>query len=253
MADPQNKVDSPVNQPNPALATAEQLGSLISAVGIQIFNKVSTATVETTTRVGAAAADSAQTALEQATESVGRTLNPIAENPAMDYVARVPGLSWLSSALGRVNSEKAKADVLKLKAKYPTESTAELAHRIIVDSTLTAGGIGLATNIIPPIALGLFAIDLAAIASLQSDMLYRIAGLYGFEVSDPARKGEALTIFALSVGASTAVKAGLSAVELIPLVGAAVGASGNAAILYSFGIAASEFYKKKREKAGPIA
>ena len=47
-------------------------------------------------------------------------------------------------------------------------------------------------------------------------------------------KGEALTIFALSLGVSTAVKTGLSAVELIPLIGAAVGASSNAGILYSF-------------------
>jgi uncharacterized protein (DUF697 family) len=208
--------------------------------------------VETSARVGTAAADSAHTALEQATESVGQTLNPIAESPAIDYVARVPGLRWLTSALGRVNQAKAKADVLALQAKYPTETAEELAHRLIVETTLKAGGIGLATNIIPPIALGLFAIDLAAIAALQSEMLYRIAGLYGFEVADPARKGEALTIFALSLGASTAVKTGLSAVELIPLVGAAVGASSNAGILYSFGIAAAEFYKKKREKAGPI-
>ena len=60
--------------------------------------------------------------------------------------------------------------------------------RIIVDTTIKAGGIGLATNIIPPVALGLFAVDLAAIASLQSEMLYRIAGVYGFEATDPARK-----------------------------------------------------------------
>ncbi len=249
MVDPQDKSAASFSQ---AMATAEQLGGLVSAVGVQIFNKVSAATVETTTRVGTAAADSAHTVLEKATESVGQTLDPIAENPAVDYVARVPGLRWLTSALGRVNRDKAKADVLALKAKYPTESAEDLAHRLIIETTLKAGGIGLATNIIPPVALGLFAIDLAAIAALQSEMLYRIAGLYGFEVGDPARKGEALTIFALSLGASTAVKTGLSAVELIPLVGAVVGASSNAGILYSFGIAASEFYKKKREKADLI-
>ncbi len=246
MADSQDKASF-----SQALTTAEQLSGLVSAVGIQIFNKIAAATAQTTARVGTAAADSAHTALEQATESVGQAVNPIAESPAVDYVARVPGLRWLTSALGRVNRDKAKADVLALQAKYPAEPAEELAHRLIIETTLKAGGIGLATNIIPPVALGLFAIDLAAIASLQSEMLYRIAGLYGFEVADPARKGEALTIFALSLGASTAVKAGLGAVELIPLVGAAVGAGSNAGILYSFGIVASEFYKKKREKAGP--
>jgi len=40
----------------------------------------------------------------------------------------------------------------------------------------------------------------------------------------------------------------LSTVERLPIVGAAVGAGGNAGILYSFGIAASQFYKRKQEK-----
>ncbi|KPQ36811.1 MAG: hypothetical protein HLUCCA11_04795 [Phormidesmis priestleyi Ana] len=245
MTDTPDKMATSFSQ---AISTAEQLGGLMSAVGTQIFNKVSAATLQTTSRFGEAASDSAHTAVEQATESMGSTLQPIAENPAIDYVAKMPGLKWLTSALGRVDKDKAAADVLKLKAKYPNETGEALAHRIIVDTTIKAGGIGLATNIIPPVALGLFAVDLAAIASLQSEMLYRIAGVYGFEATDPARKGEALTIFALSLGVSTAVKTGLSAVELIPLIGAAVGASSNAGILYSFGIAASDFYKRKRAK-----
>lgn len=245
MADAQDKLSASLAQ---TISTAEQLGGLISAVGTQIFNKVSTTAIATSTRVGELATDSAHTALEQTTESVGRTLQPIAENPAVDYVAKVPGLGWLTSALGRVDKVKAEADVLKLKAKYPHESAEDLAHRVIVDTTIRAGGIGFATNIIPPVALGLFAVDLAAVAALQSEMLYRIAATYDFDVADPARKGEALAIFGLSLGTSTAVKSGLSVVELIPLVGAAVGASSNAGILYSFGIAASQFYKRKREK-----
>jgi len=229
-------------------STAEQLGGLVSAVGTQIFKKVSTSAAETSSRMSEAAADSAHTALEKTTESVGETLNPIAENPAVDYVAKVPGLSWLTSALGRVDKASALEDVLKLKKKHPNDSAEELAHHLIVDATIKAGGVGLAANIIPPIALGLFAVDLAAVSALQSEMLYRIAAAYDFDISDAARKGEGLTIFALSVGTSTAMKAGLSAVELLPIVGAAVGASSNAAMLYSFGIAASQFYKKKREK-----
>lgn len=245
MVDAQEKLSASFNQ---AFSAAEQLGGLVSAVGTQIFNKVSTNAFNTSAQVGEVAAEIAHTALEQTTESVGNTLHPIAENPAVDYVAKIPGLKWLTSALGRVDKKKAEADVAKIKARYPTESAEDLAHRIIVDTTIKAGGVGLATNIIPPVALGLFAVDLAAVASLQSEMLYRIAATYDFDTDDPARKGEALTIFALSLGTSTAVKSGLSVVELIPLVGAAVGAGSNAGILYSFGIAASQFYKRKREK-----
>ncbi|MEO1685720.1 MAG: EcsC family protein [Cyanobacteria bacterium J06631_12] len=237
------------NQLTQALSTAEQLGGLVSAVGTQIFNKASAPAIDTATRVSEVATESAHSALEQTTESVGETLSPIAENPAVDYVAKVPGLGWLTSALGRVDKAAAIKDVAKLRAKHPVETEEELAHRVIVDTTIKAGGVGLAANIIPPLALGLFAIDIAAVSALQSEMLYRIAAIYGFEVSDPARKGEALTIFTASLGTSTALKTGFSAVELIPLVGAAVGASSNAGILYSFGIAASEFYKRKRARA----
>lgn len=248
MTDTSDRISASFSQ---AAATAEQLGGLVSAVGTQLFNKVSNAAIDTTTRVGEVAGDSAHAVLEQTTESVGNTLNPIAENPAVDYVAKIPGLSWLTSALGRVDKAKALDDVSRLKVKHPTDTPEELAHHIIVDTTLKAGGVGLAANIIPPVALGLFAVDLAAVAALQSEMLYRIAAAYDFDVNDPARKGEALTIFALSVGTSGAVKAGLGVVELIPLVGAAVGASSNAGILYSFGIAASQFYKKKQDKKAP--
>ncbi|MEM6450232.1 MAG: hypothetical protein AAF703_07960 [Cyanobacteria bacterium P01_D01_bin.105] len=231
-----------------AAETAEQLGGLVAAVGTQILTKVSSSAVQTTESVSETAAASAHTALDQTAETVGNTLHPIAENPATDYAAKIPGLSWLTHALGKVDKAKVEAEVAKLKAKHPNESAEALAYRVIVDTTLKAGGIGLVTNIVPPVALWLFAADLAAIATLQSEMLYRIAGIYGFEAHNPARKGEASTVFLLSVGTSTAVKTGLSAVELIPLVGAAVGASSNAGILYSFGIAASEFYKRKRRK-----
>ncbi|MEO1621955.1 MAG: hypothetical protein AAFU53_13120 [Cyanobacteria bacterium J06632_3] len=248
MATPTSLQDQVSEQFDKAVANAAQMSDLVSAVSTQIFNKVSKSTIETTTRVSEVAAESAHSALEQTTETVGETFNPIAENPAVDFVAKVPGMGWLKSALGRVDKKKALEDVLKLVEKHPNESKEALAHRVIVDTTIKAGGVGLVTNIVPPIALALFAADLAAVSALQSEMLYRIAAIYDFSVDDPARKGEALTIFALSLGTSTAVKTGLSVVELVPIVGAAVGASSNAGILYSFGIAASEFYKRKRTR-----
>jgi uncharacterized protein (DUF697 family) len=77
-------------------------------------------------------------------------------------------------------------------------------------------------------------------------MVYRIAGAYGFSLKDPARRGEALGIFGLSVGGSGTLKVGLGLVELLPGVGAVVGASSNAALLYSLGYAACRFYEAKR-------
>jgi uncharacterized protein (DUF697 family) len=50
----------------------------------------------------------------------------------------------------------------------------------------------------------------------------------------------------LGTGGSQVVKVGMSVVEIIPLVGAAVGSVGNASILYSLGHVACSFYEAKR-------
>jgi uncharacterized protein (DUF697 family) len=111
---------------------------------------------------------------------------------------------------------------------------------------LKAGGVGLLTNFIPPVALTLFGIELAAITALQAEMIYRIAAAYGFPLNDSTRRGEILAIFALSVGGSGVLKSGLNVVELLPIIGAGVGASSNAALLYSLGYVACRFYEAKR-------
>jgi hypothetical protein len=87
--------------------------------------------------------------------------------------------------------EKAQNEVDKLRQEYPLETPEQLAHRIMVDTALKAGGIGLLTNFVPPLALTLFAVDLAAVTALQAEMVYRIAAAYGFSLKDPARRGEA--------------------------------------------------------------
>ena len=79
-----NKIEASFNE---AISTAEQLSELVSAVGTQIFNKVSSSALKTTEAASEAAAQSAHTVVEQATETVGHRLHPIAENPATEYVA----------------------------------------------------------------------------------------------------------------------------------------------------------------------
>ncbi len=201
----------------------------------------------TTLVVGKTVGPAAQQFVEQGTETVGKILTPIAENPLVKYAAKLPGINWLLSALGQVDVDLAQQEVDKLRQEYPLETPDQLAHRIMVDTALKAGGIGLLTNFIPPLALTLFAVDLAAITSLQAEMIYRIAAAYGFSLKDPARRGEVLAIFGLSVGGSGTLKLGLGLVELLPGVGAVVGASSNAALLYSLGYAACRFYEAKTD------
>lgn len=237
----QGREGSYTEQVSEAIATAIQVGASTA--------KLASEALQSATAVGESVGSVAQRLVEQGTETVGKFVTPIAEHPLVKYAAKVPGINWLLTALGQVDVEKAENEVEKLRQEYPLKTPEQLAHLIMVDASLKAGGIGLITNFVPPLALTLFAIDLAAITTLQAEMVYRIAAAYGFSLKDPARRGEALVIFGLSVGGSGVLKVGLGLVELIPGVGAVVGASSNAGLIYSLGHVACRFYEAKRNAA----
>lgn len=187
--------------------------------------------------------------VEQGTETIGNIVMPIAEHPLIRFATKVPGINLLLAALGQVDVEKAQHEVDKLRQEYPLETSAQLAHRIIVDTALKAGGIGLVTNFLPPLALALFGVELAAVTALQAEMVYRVAAAYRFSLQDPTRRGEVLAVFGLSLGGSGVLKVGLGFVEILPGVGAAVGASSDSALIYSLGAVTSRFYEAKRSTA----
>jgi len=204
------------------------------------------------TEMSAAIATATQIAVQfvaQGTESVGKIVTPVAEHPLTKYAAKVPGINLLLAGLGQVDLEKAENEVNRLRQEYPQEPPAQLAQRIIVDTALKAAGVGLLTNFVPPLALTLFGVELAAVTALQAEMVYRIAAAYNFPLNDPARRGEVLAIFGLSVGGAGILKIGLGIVELLPVIGAVVGASNNAGLIYSLGNIASRFYEAKRTPA----
>lgn len=187
--------------------------------------------------------------VERGTETVGRVVTPIAENPFVRFATKVPGINWLMAAVGQVDVASVQRDVAELQRQYPADSPEQLAHRIMADTAWKAAGVGLVTNFIPPLALTLFAVDVAAIAALQAKMTYRIAAIYGFSPTDPTRRGEVLTLWGLFTGGSGVMKTGLSIVELIPALGAVVGTTGDAALIYSMGYLACRFYEEKRKLA----
>jgi uncharacterized protein (DUF697 family) len=188
--------------------------------------------------------------VEQGTETIGQVVTPIANHPLVKFATKVPGVSWLMAALGQVNVEVVQQEVESLRRTYPLDSVEVLAGRVVADAAWKAAGIGLATNFVPPLALMLLAVDLGAIAALQAEMIYRIAAIYGFSPIDSARRGEVLAIWGLSTGSSGVMKAGLSLVELVPVVGAVVGSVGDAAMLYGLGQVACRFYEAKQRQLG---
>ncbi len=185
-----------------------------------------------------------QKILEQTTVTTGQTLDWIASNPVLKSADRIIGLDWLMTFLGQVDTAKIEATVAEMRSQYPQEAPDLIAQRLIREKTWQGGRLGLLTNIIPPIAALFLGIELIATTKLQTEMVYEIACAYGLDLNEPARRGEVLAIFGLSLGADV-LKTGLTVVEILPGIGAVVGASTNAAMLYVLGQTACRFYEGK--------
>ena len=187
-----------------------------------------------------------QKIIEKTTVSTGETLDWIASNPILKSADNIIGLDWLMTFLGKADTVEIQAVVEEMRSRYPQESSAQIANRLIVQKTWEGGRLGLLTNIVPPVAALFLGIELIATTKLQTEMVYEIAAAYGLDLNEPARRGEVLAIFGLSLGAD-AIKTGLTIVEIIPGIGAVVGASTNAAMLYVLGQTACRFYANKTD------
>ena len=195
---------------------------------------------------GQEAADRTHDLLSQVTKGAGETIDNVGSNWFVRRLTRFLNLDWLLGATDSVDVAKAQSVAQKLKQKYPQESPSQLAHRIMVEKATQAGGIGFATSFLPGIAIALLAVDLAATTRLQAEMIYQIAAVYGLDLKDPERRGEVLGIFGLGLGGSRLLKAvGLGLLRNVPFAGATIGASSDAAMLYSLGYAACRFYETK--------
>lgn len=225
-----------MNQPSPFEQVLEAVATNLQATVQSVTNAVDTLI------------PTAHKWIEHSTEGLGQAATFVAENPLIKATARLPGLRWMSAALGQINPLDIQQQTQQLRQKYPQDSPDQLVQRIIQSAALNAAGVGLATNLLPPIAVALFAIDIAAVATLQAEMLYRIADLYDFAADEPTRRGEVLAIYALSVGGTGVLKTFLSIPETIPVVGAVIGASSDAALLFGLGQVANQYYAAKRNR-----
>lgn len=189
-----------------------------------------------------------QKVFEKTTVSTGQTLDWIASNPVLRAADNIIGLDWLMTFLGKVDTTKIKATVESMRSQYPHETASQIVERLIVQKTWEGGRVGLLTNIIPPIAALFLGVELIATTKLQTEMVYEIAAAYNLDLDEPARRGEVLAIFGLSLGADV-LKTGLTIVEILPGIGAVVGASTNAAMLYVLGQTANRFYQQKNSDA----
>lgn len=240
---------SQVSAPKDSRSFLESFVKTVSDV-TEAITQTSKVLVETATEVGEAAAKQTHQLITQATQGAGETVNRIGDNWLVRRVTGVLNLGWLVGATDNVDMEKATEAVRKLQQEHPNESPSQIAHRIMVEKATQAGGIGLASSILPGAAAALFAVDLAATTRLQAEMVYQIAAAYGLDLQEPARKGEVVAIFGLGLGGGRVLKAaGLGLLRNVPFAGAMIGASSNAAMLYSLGYAACRFYEAKLDSS----
>jgi HJR/Mrr/RecB family endonuclease/uncharacterized protein (DUF697 family) len=180
------------------------------------------------------------------TESTGYLLEAIESNPALKQLTQAFKADWLVDLLEQVDVEKAQSEVKRLRQEYPDEALAAIAHRVMLQKALLAGGSGLATSLLPGAAVPLLAVDLASTTLLHAEMVYQIAGIYGLDLKASERKAEVLTIFGLSLGGKLAVEAGLELLfRNIPVAGAVISAGSNAVMVYALGYGACRFYEAK--------
>lgn len=223
-----------------SLNQAVGAGELVAELILKTAQNFST----TLEKISANKARETEKSIEQVTNSAGQTMQAIAQIPFLKYTSKILGANWLMAMLGEIDIAKINSKVSNLQQKYPQETPSQIAHRLIIKKAWQAGQVGLFSNIIPPIAIVFLGIELAALTKLQAEMVYEIAAAYKMDLSKPARRGELLAIFGLAFGGGI-LKSGLNIIEIIPGVGAFLGASSDAILLYGLGYTASRFYETK--------
>ncbi|HTL89799.1 MAG TPA: hypothetical protein VL134_10385 [Leptolyngbya sp.] len=245
------------------VGTAVEIGSTIGSTAVQTREAITGAVVGTTGAIGNAATQTRQAIVVGAVEagsaikhtvlqtpaSAGYLADLVSDSPLLKEVAKALKADWLIELISNVDVVRAEASVQQLKQKYPNDQAYEIAHRVMLEKAIYVGGTGLTSSLMPGFATALFAIDLATTMALQAEMVYQIACAYEMDLKATERTGEVLTIFGLTLGGQTAVKAGLGLLRNVPVAGAAIGASSNAVMLYALGHAACQFYETKLNQA----
>lgn len=144
--------------------------------------------------------------IKKAGELVGKANRAISEAPLYKLISKKFGENWLLNIIIRVDLEKIRKNVDKLKTKYPNEPLENLADKLIQKKANYSAAIGFTSGIIPG-NLPAIILDLMSTVGAQSELVYEIAYLYKIDIEDYSRKGEILTIIALSSGSTKTAEA----------------------------------------------
>jgi uncharacterized protein (DUF697 family) len=162
----------------------------------------------------------------------------------------------------RLRKSEVRRTVQTLKARYPEESPAQLAARLIEAKSNLAllGGTMLNLPLLLPgmgQALKLFGLVGATsmITRMHLYLILEIALVYGHDIDDEARVGEMMAVAAATALGSAAPTLLVEALEMNPLWGIPAGALSASAVTQLIGRAAIALYKEKlsQQAVGDVA
>lgn len=219
--------------------------------------------------------------IEKSGRVTGTVLNYINESYLYQLFTEKFGINWIFNRIISVDIAKTRAQVNKFKEKYPDDTPEMLADKLTTHKAFYTATIGFTSGLIPGnIPAILF--DFVTTISAQVELIYEIAMVYGMDLEDETRKGEVLTLFALSAGSTKTAEATLKFImdasskklgavmtekmlrafsivvgekiakrflsKLIPVIGGIIGAALNASMVTLTGKGAKAFYNNLTNK-----
>lgn len=175
--------------------------------------------------------------------TAGTLIDKFREDEGIESFAEKLKLYPFLKAIHSVDIVSVQAAVAKIQQEHPDWTCDQVVERLIQSKAVLLGAKGLATSVVPGLAAGMFAVDLASSIAMQAELIYQIAYAYDLDLHDSARKAEALTLFGLGFGGSAALKLGMGFARNIPMAGAVIGAGGNAVMTYALGTSAHQYFK----------
>jgi ribosomal protein S2 len=154
-----------------------------------------------------------------------------------------------------VDFEKARNEVSELHKKYPNYTRDKIANILIKETVFKVAGISYIEDLAPwdsqdeiKNAISCVAnCNLKTITQECAEMVFKIAGIYGFDLKDPMRQFEALAAFGIAWLGKRAINAGIGRLEVGFFNEINIRAVSHALMIFTVGNAARVFYKAKLE------
>jgi uncharacterized protein (DUF697 family) len=222
------------------------------------------------TEIGQGAAKSAteigQGAAKSATEIGQEALRFVGNNTQASQDAKEASVT---AHIKRVNLASVKKSVSALKEKFPSKTSEEIAHQVVLQKTLQMTGNASAINMIPGKLAESMGFDQAALVVTQVETVYQIAEAYKLDLSTSERREEVLAIFdrayrsfrkkkmSINVGSVptlSLVEGGLSLIPLLgPFLGGALNVGSDSFLSFLIGDIACQLYKEIVAETSPGA